>query len=199
MFCSLRLLLWCEYACLTWYKQTSKSLRVSHSKYILKWAELHSMNSTRREKVRHIGRLLFYSESISPYLSITMETVAINETSHSHLNRPCGLSSFVPLVTSLVLTVIDNFNMWLEQGKLSSESYPKEHDSVKPAREKNAKTHLKLTGKFQGKSCSITHPRSSLIIQSTFRECHQLFPREMTSEKRAQKFHTDDASLPRSG
>ena len=28
---------------------------------------------------------------------------------------------------------------------------------------------------------------------------HQRFPREMTSEKRAQKFHTDDASLPRSG
>ena len=25
------------------------------------------------------------------------------------------------------------------------------------------------------------------------------FPRQMTSKKRAQKFHTDDASLPRSG
>ena len=29
--------------------------------------------------------------------------------------------------------------------------------------------------------------------------CHRWFPHEMTSEKRAQKFHTDDASLPRSG
>ena len=28
---------------------------------------------------------------------------------------------------------------------------------------------------------------------------HHWFPRQMTSEKRAQKFHTDDASLPRSG
>ena len=28
---------------------------------------------------------------------------------------------------------------------------------------------------------------------------HHWFPREMTSEKRTQKFHTDDASLPRSG
>ena len=28
---------------------------------------------------------------------------------------------------------------------------------------------------------------------------HNWFPRQMTSEKRAQKFHTDDASLPRSG
>ena len=28
---------------------------------------------------------------------------------------------------------------------------------------------------------------------------HQQFPREMTSENRAQKFHTDDMSLPRSG
>ena len=27
----------------------------------------------------------------------------------------------------------------------------------------------------------------------------QWFPLEMTSEKRAQKFHTDDVSLPRSG
>ena len=149
MFCSLRLLLWCEYACLTWYKQTSKSLRVSHSKHILKRAELHSMNSTRREKVRHIGRLLFYSESISPYLSITMETVAINEKSHSHLNRPCGLSSFVPLVTSLVLTVIDNFNTDMSRGRKYFLSYSKENDSVKQAREKNAKTHLKLTRKFQ--------------------------------------------------
>ena len=29
--------------------------------------------------------------------------------------------------------------------------------------------------------------------------CHHWFHREMTSEKRAQKFHTDDASLQRSG
>ena len=29
--------------------------------------------------------------------------------------------------------------------------------------------------------------------------CHHWFPREMTSDKRAQKFHTNDASLPRSG
>ena len=28
---------------------------------------------------------------------------------------------------------------------------------------------------------------------------HQRFPREMSSKRRAQKFHTDDASLPRSG
>ena len=28
---------------------------------------------------------------------------------------------------------------------------------------------------------------------------HHWFPREMTSEKREQKFHTDDVSLPRSG
>ena len=28
---------------------------------------------------------------------------------------------------------------------------------------------------------------------------HWWSPREMTSEKRAQKFHTDDVSLPRSG
>ena len=28
---------------------------------------------------------------------------------------------------------------------------------------------------------------------------HQRFPREMTSEKRAQKIHTNDMSLPRSG
>ena len=28
---------------------------------------------------------------------------------------------------------------------------------------------------------------------------HHWFPREMTSEQRLQKFHTDDASLPRSG
>ena len=28
---------------------------------------------------------------------------------------------------------------------------------------------------------------------------YQWFPRQMTSKKRAQKFHTDDASLPRSG
>ena len=30
-------------------------------------------------------------------------------------------------------------------------------------------------------------------------ECNRWFPREMTSEKRVQKFHTDDASLPRYG
>ena len=28
---------------------------------------------------------------------------------------------------------------------------------------------------------------------------HQWFPRELTSEKRALKFHTDDESLPRFG
>ena len=28
---------------------------------------------------------------------------------------------------------------------------------------------------------------------------HQQFPRKMMSEKRVQKFHTDDALLPRSG
>ena len=42
--------------------------------------------------------------------------------------------------------------------------------------------------------------RSVLIKQPTFRNAtHHWFPREMTSEKRAQKFHTNDASLPISG
>ena len=38
----------------------------------------------------------------------------------------------------------------------------------------------------------------SLRKQPTFRDATRWFPREMTSEKRAQKFHTDDASLPKS-
>ena len=35
--------------------------------------------------------------------------------------------------------------------------------------------------------------------QPTFRDATHWFPREMTSEKRAQKFHTDDVSPSRSG
>ena len=30
-------------------------------------------------------------------------------------------------------------------------------------------------------------------------QCYRWFPHEMTSEERAQKFHADDVSLPRSG
>ena len=41
----------------------------------------------------------------------------------------------------------------------------------------------------------------SLILRKTadIPRRHRLFPREMTSEKRAQKFHTGDVTLPRSG
>ena len=39
----------------------------------------------------------------------------------------------------------------------------------------------------------------SLSKQTTFRDSTTGFPRQMTSEKRAQKLHIDDASLPRSG
>ena len=39
----------------------------------------------------------------------------------------------------------------------------------------------------------------NLRKQATLRDATTGFPREMTSEKRAQKFHTDDASLHRSG
>ena len=39
----------------------------------------------------------------------------------------------------------------------------------------------------------------SLRKQATFRDATDWFPRQMTSEKRAQKFRTDEASLPRSG
>ena len=39
----------------------------------------------------------------------------------------------------------------------------------------------------------------NLRKQPTFGEATSGFPRQMTSEKRAQKFHSDDASLPRSG
>ena len=35
--------------------------------------------------------------------------------------------------------------------------------------------------------------------QPTFGDPNDWFPRQMTSEKRAQKFHTDDVSLPSSG
>ena len=39
----------------------------------------------------------------------------------------------------------------------------------------------------------------NLRKQSTFREASYWFPREMTSEERAEKFDIDDASLPKSG
>ena len=40
---------------------------------------------------------------------------------------------------------------------------------------------------------------SSLRKQPAFGDATNWFPREMTSEKRAQKFHGDDASLPETG
>ena len=48
---------------------------------------------------------------------------------------------------------------------------------------------------FPGKTViDIRYEKTAYISQRL-----QRFPRETTSEKRAQKFHTDDASLPRSG
>ena len=41
--------------------------------------------------------------------------------------------------------------------------------------------------------------RSRFALKSSTCEQVYWFPREMTSEKQEQKFHTDDASLPRSG
>ena len=57
------------------------------------------------------------------------------------------------------------------RGKRSFESYPKEHDSVKQAREKQRKNSSKVDQKI----CSITHPSSSLIIQLTFRDATTSF------------------------
>ena len=37
------------------------------------------------------------------------------------------------------------------------------------------------------------------VEEEAFGEATSGFPCQMTSEKRAQKFHSDDASLPRSG
>ena len=84
-------------------------------------------------------------------------------------------------------------------------------------------THIKpvlqqirlLTGlNMGGKTCNIAIQLVLLIVAKQvarfllspqpektadiWRRCHW-FPRQMTSEKRAQKFHADDASLPRSG
>ena len=39
----------------------------------------------------------------------------------------------------------------------------------------------------------------NLRYQSTFREASYRFPRELTSEERAEKFDIDDLSLPKSG
>ena len=50
---------------------------------------------------------------------------------------------------------------------------------------------------FKGLTCPFF---ISLRKLRRFRDAtRQWFPREMTSEKRAQKFHNDDASLQRSG
>ena len=49
---------------------------------------------------------------------------------------------------------------------------------------------------YRKRKCEVTN---SLRKQPAFRDAIFSFPREMTSEKRAQKFHTDDASLPTSG
>ena len=44
----------------------------------------------------------------------------------------------------------------------------------------------------------LLHCRTVSSLRKQWR-CYHWFPSQMTSEKRAQKFHTDDASLPRSG
>ena len=42
-------------------------------------------------------------------------------------------------------------------------------------------------------------PKGKTLCTETTQLWLHWFPRQMTSEKRAQKFHTDDMSLPRSG
>ena len=43
---------------------------------------------------------------------------------------------------------------------------------------------------------SVSRGKLALEKQPTFRDATTGFPREMTSEKRAQKFHSDDVSPP---
>jgi len=48
--------------------------------------------------------------------------------------------------------------------------------------------------------CTNVHiKRYFLLLARENRQNYHWFPRQMPFEKRAQKFHTDDASLPRSG
>ena len=49
---------------------------------------------------------------------------------------------------------------------------------------------------------SLTHPDGFFFQMSGTADilrCYHWFPRQVTSEKQVQKFHTDDASVPRSG
>ena len=54
-------------------------------------------------------------------------------------------------------------------------------------------TYIACIREYPGEEVSLTRK------QPTFRYATTGFPAQMTSEKRAQKFQTDDASLPRSG
>ena len=64
--------------------------------------------------------------------------VVVNWLICSPLNCPCGTTSLVPLVTSSVLTVLDNLDNYRESR--SCKPYPNEHHSVKQAREKCKKS-----------------------------------------------------------
>ena len=55
-----------------------------------------------------------------------------------------------------------------------------------------------MCGKQHWHPCSGPHMEWPEKTADIWRR-YQWFPRQMTSEKQAQKFHTDDASLPRSG
>ena len=53
---------------------------------------------------------------------------------------------------------------------------------------------IQTVGLWESPPNGVNH---NLSEQQTFRDATTGFPGEVTSEKRAQKFHTDDASLPR--
>ena len=68
--------------------------------------------------------------------------------------------------------------------------------------EETARKHGQVgRGKREGRGggCILHHSPLEPEKRANILRCHHWFPAEMSPEKRAQKFHTDDESLPRSG
>ena len=72
-------------------------------------------------------------------------------------DRPCGTTSFLPLVTSSALIVKDNFVHWLVQSEEIFQTIPEGAQFSQGHQRKKAKNYVTLNWKFPRKSCSTTH------------------------------------------
>ena len=143
-----------------------------------------------RWKARYKTRLFLASLLKEKGVLMSNVLVSARSLTHSPLSRrdrPCRSTSFLPLVTSSVLIVKDNFVRWLVQSEEIFQTIPEWAQSSQGHQRKTGKNHVNLTWKFPWKSCFTTNLPFFSFNPKILKAFLKPFPTKLKPTKRPER------------